>query len=314
MSKRDWRTPTIFALTGLLCLGPILYAVWHTGYSQAEKRVSRQQSAEHHIQYAEDRIDETCTQADRASLLKCVHDEIKSAQDHGRAKSDLDAQMAMALWAKIMTISGIAGSVLAGGGLYLVWRTLEATGDAVEAANTSNEIMRQEQRPWVTLEKDFHCHFHDTGGYQGTLAWNYNLRNKGKTPAYAITGHSKIIKGDSYFDTWNQIEEFKEDCVKKTSAGQVPIIFPNEATNNVRFRTSFNQTYNMSRDANGVVTKNVVKGEHFSFIFCITYRLGLDPDSQVGVEARAFAIEDRVRYIGPWHHRLREFSFVRIVN
>lgn len=87
--------------------------------------MSRQQDAEHHIQYAEDRIDEACIQADRTTLIKCVHDEVKSAQDHGRAESDLDAQMAMALWAKTMTLSGIAGSVLAGGGLYLVWRTLE---------------------------------------------------------------------------------------------------------------------------------------------------------------------------------------------
>lgn len=152
MSKRDWRTPTIFGLTAILCLGSIFYAAWNTGYSQAEKRMSRQQSAQHHIQYAEDRIDETCIQTDRTALLKCVHDEIKTAQDHARAESDLNAQMAMALWAKVVTLSGIVGSILASGGLYLVWRTLGATADAVDAANATNQIMRDDQRPWLSIE------------------------------------------------------------------------------------------------------------------------------------------------------------------
>lgn len=314
MSQRDWRTPTVFALTALLFIGAITYAAWHTGASQAEKRMSRQQDAKHHIQYAEDRIDQTCVQTDRESFLKCVHDEIKSAQDHGRAKSDLDAQMAMALWAKIMTFSGVVSSILAGGGLYMVWRTLETTGDAVQAANTTNKIMREEQRPWVTLEKEFHCEFSDRGSFQGMIAWNKNFRNKGKTPAFDIQTHVKLIKGEYGFSAMYEMKRFTEKCIQTNKGRGMPILYPGEVTNLQPYTGFQSDTYDLSRNADGKLEKKEVKGDEFGLIFCITYRLGLALDSPIGVETRGFHIEGQEGAYGPWTHRLREFSSELIVK
>jgi hypothetical protein len=192
--------------------------------------------------------------------------------------------------------------------------TNKAAINTANAALEANDIMRQEQRPWVTLEKDSHCHFCDTGGYQGSIAWNYDFRNKGKTPAYAISGQSKIIKENSMSAIWSQMESFTDECVKKSGLGNVPVIFPGESTNNIKFKQGFSAAYDLSEDAEGILRKNVKAGKKIGFLFCITYRLGLAENSPKGVETRAFLLAERKEVIGPWQHTLLEFSSQRIVR
>lgn len=308
MSKRDWRTPTVFALTGLLCLGSILYAAWHTGASQAEKRMSREQSAEQHIKYAEDRIDESCTQADRTPLLKCVHDEIKAAQDHSRSESDLDAQMAMALWAKVMTLSGIVGSILASGGLYLVWRTLGTTADAVDAASAANQIMRDGQRPWVVLKREVICEFADKG-FLGQITWNYDFENKGKSPAYDVMLSLTFIKRRHFQHMSDQLQGYLEDVLSKRRLQTMAVIFPNERTEIIKYEGRSSVRY--QEDAFSV---SPITGDgHVMMMACLTYRLGLH-SNDFGYDVMMFGFEDRKGFIGPWRHEMLEHASARLVG
>ncbi|SNR76480.1 hypothetical protein SAMN06265370_12169 [Puniceibacterium sediminis] len=212
----------------------------------------------------------------------------------------------------------MAFTIIAAGLLYGTLlqanRTNIAAIKAADAAIEANLIMRHEQRPWITLERDFLCHFSDTGGFQGTIAWNYNLTNKGKTPAYAIASHGKILKSKDFFGILGEAEEFTENCLLKHGAGSVPIIFPGERTDNVKYRGFTTSAYDITSNADGRIEKKVVDGKKVSFLFCITYRTGLAKDSPIGVETRSFQIEERRGFFGPWQHQMFELSAFRIVR
>ncbi len=226
-----------------------------------------------------------------------------------------------AQWA--MVIIALIGVAISGWAVWLLKRTLDATIvaigegkkatdaslDAVKAASAANEIMLLEQRPWITLEKEFECNFHDRGGFQGEIVWNYNFVNKGKTPAYSVQKHGKVVKGIGVIGTLSSIDllEFVDQCVaKRSDRWGVPIIFAGESSNFGRFSQYEMNSYERM--------KSVVEGDSFIYICCVSYRLGLGKDSEIGVEARLFIIEENERFLGPWGNVLREYSQIRIVR
>nr|WP_309502925.1 hypothetical protein [uncultured Roseovarius sp.] len=217
------------------------------------------------------------------------------------SSSDSLAQWIMAL----LTIAAV----------FLLWRTLVQTNKtnaaaikAAEAALDANEIMRTEQRPWVTLDKEFECNFFDRGGYQGEISWNYGFVNKGKSPAYAVERHGKFVKGVGLIETLFKadLQEFADYCVNHRRGGGVPIIFPGEATDFSKYSGYEMVSYER--------LKPVVEGDTIIYLCCHTYRLGLAADCAIGVEARLFFIEENEKFLGPWGHVMREYSQMRIVK
>jgi hypothetical protein len=55
---------------------------WDLPSEQAEQRIRSEQSAQNHIEYAEDRIDEKCLSLEPIPMRDCIHEEIESARDH----------------------------------------------------------------------------------------------------------------------------------------------------------------------------------------------------------------------------------------
>ncbi len=204
-----------------------MWVSWHSGVLQTEKRISRQLDADHHIQYAEDRIDEACIQTDRAALLECVHDEIKAAQDHGRAQSDLDAQMAMALWAKIMTISTIAAAALSMFGLYLIWRS-------IDAVNETNAIMRQGQRPWLEFTIPDTIVIVDPGRGAGAVVRRADIKqsmivkNFGTSPAIRSFCFVRFLDTNKPFEIDDEIDAVVDFCVKWKPHGLGESVLPSD--------------------------------------------------------------------------------------
>jgi hypothetical protein len=188
-------------------------------------------------------------------------------------------------------------------------KTNIAATSAAVAANKANEILRREQRPWVTLIREFHCDFMDRGGFQGEINFNYNLTNKGKSPAHAVQIHSKIFKFDDFPDVRAVMRDYRDVCAKlPPNFSKFPIIFPSETTDmrrNLR-HTSFWEV--------GPEGKRVVAGDFYLLVFCIRYQLSDDPDDSTGWEVSAYKIEARTDTIGPFGHELRSFSNYRIVE
>lgn len=119
------------------------WAVWDVSASQTELRVRREQNTAEHTEYAQDRARQACLNRDPSAYLECVTVEVIAANDHGRAESDLDAQQAMAFWAKLMTLVSAAGVVFTGLGIYLVWGTLFETRQANKSAQAAVDVTRE---------------------------------------------------------------------------------------------------------------------------------------------------------------------------
>jgi hypothetical protein len=185
MPSSNWHGPYAFVALGIVFLSLAGWAVWDISASQTEVSMRREQNAAQHIEYAQDRIRQTCLDRDYAALLECVTEEIIAANDHGRAESDLDAQQAMALWAKLMTLASVAGTGLTALGIYLVWGTLSETRKATLAAQSSAEAAIADQRPWLKLSVGILGDvFFDEKDVRVIVAWK--IKNVGRSPATAV--------------------------------------------------------------------------------------------------------------------------------
>ena len=153
MPESCWRGPLAFVAWGAVSCALTGWFAWGLSADQTEIRMSREQSSSQHIEYAQDRIRQTCLDRGPATFLECATVEIVSAQDHGRAESDLDAQQSMALWAKLMTLASLAALGVTAVGVYLVWGTLEQTRVASKAAQdaviVAQEVNHKQLRPWL---------------------------------------------------------------------------------------------------------------------------------------------------------------------
>ena len=199
-------------------------------------------------------------------------------------------------WSGELVSSGdtLANWILAlftGIGIFFLWRTLVQTNKtndaAVRAANAAaeaNRILRDEQRPWVTLEWEVQCEARDLG--KGlTLAWNYNFRNKGKAPAHNIILDWAAVKRWHIQNLREEGERYAEICLEKRGDRSAQrILFPGEATEYLKNKIGGSVLYEYDHSS----------GEHdhiYLVIFvCLSYQKSQDPDD-LAFEALVLGVE-----------------------
>lgn len=219
------------------------------------------------------------------------------------SSSDTLAQWIMAL----LTIAAVV----------LLWRTLSQTNKtnqaaiiAANAALDANAIIKQEQRPWVTLERDLFCEFQDLG-YGGHITWNFDLQNRGKGPAYDIRMDFEIMKRRHWQGMRQQVSAYRDRLLSQSRVGRTAVLFPGETTENLRFWSDIKTTYKIDE-----FTGDESFWGEFKFValmVCVTYRLG--PESKdIGFDARIFEIERNGDLFGPWAHKIMEFTNARIIG
>lgn len=286
------------------------------GYGMRAQRLSASESEGRILLYDAivNRAVQRCAAQPLSQQYVCIDDVRSAAAVNERDEHDLIAQETTAVWATVMAALALIGSFISIAGIYLVRRSLEHTATAVEIANETLSISKAEQRSWVTLEREVECDFTNRGDFMGDIHWNYNLKNKGKSPAYGINTFFKIIKRGHLQHLRSELEGFVEECRGHGTHSTVQILFPDELTDFLRHEMSASNAYDLSENAEGRLEKKVVAGKYFLFMACITYRTGLAINSTLGVEARVMRIDDEQGMLGPWRHKLLEFSAYRIVE
>ncbi|XHX59877.1 hypothetical protein ACFIO0_15550 [Pseudosulfitobacter sp. SM2401] len=151
--------------------------IWDLSADQAEQRIRGEQSTQYHIEYAEDRIDEKCLSLEPIPMRDCIHEEIEAARDHDRANQDLNAQQQMAFFTKIMGATAVVGLALGAVSIFVIFATLSEMG-------RTNQIMREEQRPWLVLDGDMrHKILRRMYRSSPKKTMAVNATNKGRLPA-----------------------------------------------------------------------------------------------------------------------------------
>ena len=188
MSDSPWSGKYAAIACYALLLVLVAWLSWDISAKITEIRLGRVQTASLHIEYAQDRIRQTCINEDPATLLDCVTVEVMAAQDNGRAESDLDAQQAMALWAKLMTLASVLGLGVTTIGVYLVWGTLDqtraATSAAQDAVSVTREIGQAQTRAYVSIN---HSAVFESIRSQQSHVMGMEIVNSGQTPAYDVS-------------------------------------------------------------------------------------------------------------------------------
>lgn len=175
MIPEAWMKGPLMWVAFLVPLSLILcWGVWDLATEQAEQRVKSEQSAEDHIEYAKDRIEEKCLTIEPVPLRDCIYEEIESARDHDRANQDLDAQRAMALFTKIMGATALLGVVLGAVSVVLIYMTLSETQRMV---NETQKIGEAQTRAYISRTRG--------GVWPGVgLEFELEVRNTGNSPAF----------------------------------------------------------------------------------------------------------------------------------
>ena len=154
-----------------------MWFVWGLSAQQTESRIRGEQSAEAHIQYAEDRIDRECLALEGVALRDCIHQEIESAKEHARANQDLEAQQTMALFTKIMGATAVVGVFLGLGSVVLIYLTLAETQ---KLATETTRLGEAQVRAYLAITSAFVDNF--AVGKKPKL--HIAIKNSGQSPAW----------------------------------------------------------------------------------------------------------------------------------
>lgn len=114
----------------------------------------------------------------------------------------------LAQW--ILVAMSILATVISGVAIFLLYQTLEATKDALTVANESNNLIREEQRPWIKID----ITFQKITAEDNTILVEIlpTLTNIGRNPAFDVT-----LEVDLFLETLlnHHFEKFWQNALYK---------------------------------------------------------------------------------------------------
>lgn len=212
----------------------------------------------------------------------------------------------LAQW--IMATFTIAATIVLVFTLRSANKTNKAAIKASEAALEANRIMRNEQRPWLVLNRDLNCEFRDIGD-RCTITWNYEFENRGKNPAYDGALNYAFIKRAHYMHMRTQMDQYLQHVLSTRRQTGMPVIFSGEKTDFIKYYSSSGSLY--QKDEFSVY--DFSDEGHIMMMACLSYRLSQDSDI-FGYDVRMLDIEEPKRWAGPWAHTLLEHAEARLIG
>lgn len=242
-----------------------------------------QQNAENDRAKSAVEISETCRDLGVNEFRQCIADRLESHYQEQATNKDLQAQQDMAYWAMLLLGVSVVGVLVSGGGVVLLVATIrqgkmglgKAT-DAVIAAQETNAIMRQEQRPWLTLEVLDGCEM-EIGKGSAKSRLTFRIKNHGKTPAFFTSTVTKVFPYDYPMQIKDLVDDLAMGSPSEDPSGMYEIIFPDEE---IKIPPPDRQTFYF--DGQG--------SQGYALVTFIIYRTTSDPKSPYGIEVRAYRI------------------------
>lgn len=183
-------TPWLTTFVGLLIIAVVSFGYFLSkGYQSANQKheAENAQNAERESHY------QSCIKLPSIDQVReCAKYPPVTSRSEERAEKDLNAQREMADWAESMLWTSVISIMTTAVGIFFVWRTLAEARATTRAAIEANELIRNEQRPWVHMSVSdvHHITVHelalDEAGDNDHEIWfsaTVILKNSGKTPA-----------------------------------------------------------------------------------------------------------------------------------
>ncbi|MFD0916850.1 hypothetical protein ACFQ14_10570 [Pseudahrensia aquimaris] len=226
---------------------------------------------------------------------------------------DLAAQESVAYFTWWTAISAWAVTGLTLIGVIYLAKTLRATREtlsqaakASNAANRTNDIMRDEQRPWLVIESKLHGFLQATEvnvlDYDLKVEWGMrvDVANKGKSGAFHYSIHTKIMCLDNWFNARTHVSEFVENCGSGRRVRKTGIVFPNEKGGLRPLKRS------------EFVAKESPNSKYFAVFVAVKYT---DASGKLsGIDVQTFFQQQTGPSIGPWMQEFRQDPDMRVTK
>ncbi|MEZ5707909.1 MAG: hypothetical protein R3E02_00805 [Blastomonas sp.] len=125
----------------------IVFTVTTLAFGGIQHRIHYQDAARNAAAYSRDAKNEIAAECTvPVPYNDCAREIEQTRRENQRDEYDLYAQKAMALWTAIMGAMAVVGIALSGVGVYLIWRTWDATREAAEnSRKTFNAYVMRER-------------------------------------------------------------------------------------------------------------------------------------------------------------------------
>lgn len=300
---------TCVLLTAFLAI-LIFNSGWVAGNSDGEYTARSAVYADH----AQEQIELCLSLVDNSDKAECIIKLTNTYNEQERSEANLVVQNKIEAWTFGMLVASMLTVGVTSIGIWYVRKTLiqanetnVAAVSAARAANEANLIMRQEARPWVTIKKEALCEIHDNG-FALKISWNYDLINKGKSPAYDVKVDWKVVKRNHYQMMYAEAKEYAQATISKFRLKGTPIIFPGEKTDFIKYTSNGWARYDYDQSKISGPDK-----AHIVMFICLSYRLSLN-SKDFGAEVIVVGFENDKRWLGPYATRMMEYSFARFIQ
>lgn len=229
-----------------------------------------------------------CNGVSETNIAECLKKLSAEFVENQLSERNLTIQRELSAWAKWLLGTAILSTTISLWALILIKMTLTQGADinrqsvrAADAANAANELIRGEQRPWVTLRWQLKCEFEELmRGKQAKIKWLFDYENMGKLPAFHIRHEWVIMRLDTgIIGRGNHGINFviNEAKRKYCQPSNTQILFSGEKTNHLWGSEGH---LSITGDSRG----------DLHLCSCLIY--SLDPNKQeIGIEANIYGFE-----------------------
>ncbi|MCL3882472.1 hypothetical protein [Marivita sp. GX14005] len=182
-------------------------------------------------------------------------------------------------------------------------RTNDAAVAAANAANVANELMRSEQRPWLTLRWQVSCEYLQRSSTKYSLKWFYNVENLGKSPAFNVRVSYNVYRYDwSFIGAGRQAAPIEMDRAKRSTNFTSKVLFPNQSTEFIHH-------------PEWSILGTIDGHDEGTLFLCVSIAYDLDHlGTKVGHETRVLVLERQEEQFGPMAHRILNVSGYQVVE
>ena len=144
---KRWLVPAGLFAAALVGYGGI--QTWHYHDNASRSAATHARNADYHVAAK-------CAVFDAAP--SCKREINNAAREHQRSEYDLYSQQTMALWTGIMGAMAVMGVSLSGVGVYLIWRTWDATREAAENSRKTLRAYIAKERAILRIRSAKHIY------------------------------------------------------------------------------------------------------------------------------------------------------------
>ena len=208
---KRWLIPAALFALALVSYGGVQNWIYYSDASRHAAAYSRD---------ANNQIAAECSVPETA--LSCERQIDNAAREDQRDEYDLYSQKAMALWTGIMGAMAVVGIALSGVGVYLIWRTWDATREAADNSRKTLRSFIAKERALLVPQDIYETQYERPDGVH-VSGFAVNLFNGGHAPGTVLLTQWAFIDQPFWPEGFDELHSDRRTIIPE-GKGRTPFI------------------------------------------------------------------------------------------